>query len=211
MSEVVQAKPAVAETVIKVESPLHYYLDQTSGADEEGIVIQQAALQGHLNLRGNPENELFVKGVESVFGLKLPTVPGHYESNGQSRIYWLGPTEWLVIVPGGSEAEMEARLRDNLQGHFAVVDVSGGQTLINISGEGVDIVLKKSCGYDFHPSRFAAGHCVQTTFAKATALVNKKSDGSFDLVIRRSFADYLALWLLDAAKEFGCRITQATE
>lgn len=216
MSEVVQAQPAVSETAINVESPLHYFLEQnypehSVGANDAGIVIREAQLRGHLNLRGNPENELFVKGVESVLGIKLPTVPGHFESNGVSHIYWLGPTEWLVIVTGGSEVEVETRLRESLQGHFVVVDVSGGQTLINISGEGVDIVLKKSSGYDFHPSRFEAGRCVQTTFAKATALVSKKSDGSFDLVIRRSFADYLAQWLLDAAKEFGCRIIQATE
>lgn len=208
MSEVVQFKSAAIETGVKVESPLHYYLDRTSGAGDAGIVIREAKVLGHLNLRGNPENELFLKGVETVLGLKLPTVPGHFVSSGQSSIYWLGPTEWLVIVPGGSESQVEAQLRDSLQGHFSVVDVSGGQTLINISGEEVDLVLKKSSGYDFHPGRFKAGRCVQTTFAKAAALVSKQPDGSFDLIIRRSFADYLARWLLDAAQEFGCRIVQ---
>jgi len=47
---------------------------------------------------------------------------------------------------------------------------------------------------------------VQITFAKASAAVSNRSDGSYDLVIRRSFADYVAQWLLDAGGEFGCRI-----
>lgn len=48
--------------------------------------------------------------------------------------------------------------------------------------------------------------CVQTNFAKATALVSSNADGSFDLTIRRSFADYIAQWLLDAGQEHGCVI-----
>ncbi len=69
----------------------------------------------------------------------------------------------------------------------------------------------KSSVYDFHPDNFQPGKCVQTTFAKAGALVSKKSDGSFDLVIRRSFTDYIAEWLLDAGKEYGCSITLINE
>ena len=87
-----------------------------------------------------------------------------------------------------------------------MVDVSAGQTLLKLSGEGVETVLKKSSVYDFHARHFSVGHCVQTTFAKATALVSRSADDSFDLVIRRSFADYVARWLLDAGAEFGCRI-----
>lgn len=191
---------------VSVESPLHYFLGKQSGNDSAGVVIREAALKGHLNLRGNSEDESFCAGVESVLGVKLPTQPGNYETNGETSIYWLGPSEWLVLVAGGSEGEVESKLRQTLQGHISIVDVSGGQTQLNISGEGVDTVLKKTSVYDFHPSHFGSGRCVQTTFAKATALVSKQSDGSFDLVIRRSFADYLAAWLLDASAEFGCRI-----
>ena len=40
-------------------------------------------------------------------------------------------------------------------------------------------------------------------FAKASALVAANPDGSFDLVIRGSYADYLARWITDAAEEYG--------
>lgn len=203
------ATEAAADTVpaSEVESPLHYFLGRESGSGA-GLVVREAALKGHLNLRGDPVDPGFVQGVESVLGLALPIEPCTWKSNGATSIYWLSPNEWLLIIEGNAQTEVEQRLREALAGHIAIVDVSGGQTLINISGAGVETVLKKSSGYDFHPHHFGPGRCVQTTFAKATALVIKREDASFDLVIRRSFADYLASWLLDAGREFGCRIEQ---
>ena len=165
---------------------------------------------GHLNLRGDPNNEAFVDTVMQVLGVPLPLVPGTCTVGGETSLYWLAPNEWLVIVGADTELEIEARLRQTLRGHYAIVDVSGGQTLVRLSGEAVAMVLKKSSVYDFHPDHFPVGRCVQTTFAKATALVSKTADNSFDLVIRRSFADYLFRWIVDAASEYGLKINNGT-
>ena len=120
------------------------------------------------------------------------------------------PDEW-VLVSQSSAAELEAELRQALSGHISIVDISGGQTVINLRGaqSAVQTLLKKSSVYDFAAWPQAeknAGRCAQTTFAKASAVISNKSDGSFDLIVRRSFADYIARWLLDAGQEFGCRI-----
>jgi len=123
-------------------------------------------------------------------------------------VYWLGPDEWLV-TSATDAIDLESSLRLKIRGHIAVVDVSGGQTLVNLRGHGVPVLLKKASGYDFSSWSGAlpgAGRCVQTTFAKATAIVANRADGSFDLIIRRSFSDYIAQWLLDAGQEVGCRI-----
>ena len=40
-------------------------------------------------------------------------------------------------------------------------------------------------------------------FSRAGALVAANPDGSFDLVFHRSYADYLARWIADAAEEYG--------
>lgn len=187
------------------ESVLHYALRDfaDNSPTDPGVVLREDGFKGHLHLRGDPDNEMFSKGVEEVLKARLPVEPGYWSSAAAASVYWLGPNEWLVIVPAGAEADVENRLRQTLHGHFSIVDVSGGQTLINLSGDHVEAVLKKSSVYDFHPSHFGQGRCVQTTFAKATALVSKKKDGSFDLVIRRSFADYLFRWIADAAAEYG--------
>ncbi|MDM3871382.1 sarcosine oxidase subunit gamma family protein [Porticoccus sp. W117] len=194
-----------------IETPLHYFHGQQTGSGDAQVTIFESPLCGHLNLRGNPQDEQFLEGVESVVGVKPPTTAGSCASSGDISIYWLGPDEWLLLLPESRRAEVESELRNKLSGHFSVVDVSGGQTLLNVRGDGVADMLKKSASYDFHSNNFPAGRCVQTHFAKATALVSKKDDGSFDLVIRRSFADYLASWLLDAGEEFGCRVVGGGE
>lgn len=189
------------------ESPLHHWLDEgASSRPAPGVLIREAPSKGHLNLRGDLGDEVFRKGAAAVLGLALPSEPNTYGTDGSKSIYWLGPDEWLAVMPGGEEAQTERRLRTALQGHFSIVDVSGGQTLVNLSGPGALAVLQKSGTYDFHPANFAPGRCVQTTFAKATALIAKQADGSYDLIFRRSFADHLAAWLLDAGAEFGCLI-----
>ena len=59
------------------------------------------------------------------------------------------------------------------------------------------------------PRYFSPGRCAQTVFAKAGALVAAKADGSFDLVFRRSYADYLARWIAEAAAEYGYSVRRA--
>ena len=208
MSELVQAQQEEGDVTAQRESPLHYVTAEAAGQSgaDAGIVIREQAHMGHLNLRGDADDEMFRRGVAEVLGVDLPVEPGSCTGSNESRLYWLGPNEWLAIVAGGTEVEVEARLRQTLSGHFSVVDVSGGQTVLNLSGEAVAMVLKKSSVYDFHPSKFSQGRCVQTTFAKASAMVSRKADGSFDLVIRRSFSDYLFRWIVDAASEYGFEV-----
>ncbi len=192
------------------ESVLQYalaeYVDKKS--IDPGVIFREYAAKGHLNLRGNPDDEAFRVGVEATLKARLPTEPGYWSAAGNTSVYWLGPNEWLVLVAADREADVQRNLRQTLSGHFSIVNVSGGQTLLNLSGDAVEFVLKKSSSYDFHPLNFAQGRCVQTTFAKATALVARKKDGSFDLVIRRSFADYLCRWIANAAVEYGFSIEQ---
>ena len=204
---------------IKLESALHYFsgaFNKSSAPDslfngqiDCGLVIKEAPLSAHLNLRGDADDSSFCSAVAAALNLSLPLVPGTFQRDGNTSIYWLGPSEWLVVDVGGDAAAIEATLRKSLKGHISVVDVSGGQTCINLRGLAVETVLKKSSIYDFEgwdSAKATSGRVVQTTFAKASAVVSNRSDGSYDLVIRRSFADYVAQWLLDAGGEFGCRI-----
>ena len=188
----------------RVELPLYYGYGVAGGAGEPALGMQEAPLRRHLIVRGDPGDPGFLEGVKSVAGVAPPTRPGRWAGGGGTAIYWLGPDEWLLITAASDDTE--ARFREALGGHFSVVDVSGGQTLLKLRGEGLDVLLQKAGGYDFHPDHFGPGRCVSTVFAKATALVARCRDGSVDLVIRRSFADYLARWLLAAGAEFGCRL-----
>jgi sarcosine oxidase subunit gamma len=213
MSEAPLEQKDAAQVAVRWESPLHFMMGtaERHSRSDCGVVIREEMFKGHLSLRGDPASELFRSGVAEVLGVELPVTPGTCIANGGTSVFWLGPTEWLVLVDDGTQAEVEDRLRQTLTGHFAVVDISGGQTLLRLSGNAVAMVLKKSSVYDFHPSRFTEGRCVQTTFAKASALVCKTADDSFNLVIRRSFSDYLFRWIVDAASEYGIDVESGSK
>ncbi len=66
----------------------------------------------------------------------------------------------------------------------------------------------KTVVYDVHPSHFPVGKGVTTVFAKATVNLRRPSEECWELVIRRSFADYSYRWLLDAAAEYGVHVEQ---
>mgnify|MGYP001258559478 FL=1 len=206
----------------KQESPLNYFHDTSSGNSSKSsypnastkakssLVAKEQHICSHLNLRGDPRDAVFQNIVSKILGISLPVRPGHYNrivsENDLMSLYWLGPDEWLLISQQSAE-----QLSETLNAHISTTDVSGGQTLLNLSGDkdAIQIVLKKSSVYDFgvwEPASDSGGRCVQTTFGKTSALVSNKSNGSYDLVIRRSFADYFALWLLDAGREFGVSI-----
>ena len=208
MIETVQTHQGEGDVIVRRESPLHCAAAEATAhnRDGAGIVFHEQAHMGHLNLRGNPEDDTFRRGVAEVLGVNLPLEPGSFTSSRENRLYWLGPTEWLAVVAVDTESKVEAQLRQILTGHFSVVDVSGGQTLISLSGDRVGMLFQKSSGYDFQSSNFTRGRCVQTTFAKASGLVGKNAANSYDLVIRRSFSDYLFKWIVDAASEYGLEV-----
>ncbi|MFK8046963.1 MAG: sarcosine oxidase subunit gamma [Halioglobus sp.] len=197
---------SMAREGVYVESPLHYFLGTRSGTQPPSIVIRESTSVGHLIVRGNANSPKFVEGIHQALEIELPVKPRTSSIGRGGRLHWLGPDEWLLLVDREVESQVESKLRQTLTGHYSVTIVTGGQTLINVSGKDIESLLKKSSVYDFHPSHFQVNDCVQTTFAQATGLFCKRADASFDIVIRRSFADYLARWLLDAGEEFGCAI-----
>ena len=144
---------------------------------------------------------LDLRGPADAIGLAVPVAPCTYAVLGERTAYWLGPDEWLLRVPAGDEGEVERGLREALAGRGAVVDVSGGYRGYALDGPFAQDVLMKASPYDFDPRAFASGRCVQTVFAKTTALVASREDGSFELLVRRSYADYFERWVEDAMAE----------
>jgi sarcosine oxidase subunit gamma len=65
-------------------------------------------------------------------------------------------------------------------------------------------VLGKGCALDLHPRAFGEGAAAQTILGQAGVIL-LAVDGSasdYRILIRSSFARYLADWLLDAAGEY---------
>ncbi|MFJ4455076.1 sarcosine oxidase subunit gamma [Pseudomonas sp. NPDC089392] len=193
----------------KAQSPLHH-ADLASlvgkGRKNAGVTLRERKFLGHLTIRGDGHNPEFAAGVHKALGLELP-VALTVVANKDMSLQWVGPDEWLLIVPGGQELAVEQKLRAALEGqHIQVVNVSGGQSLLELRGPNVREVLMKSTSYDVHPNNFPVGKAVGTVFAKSQLVIRRTAEDTWELVIRRSFSDYWWLWLQDASAEYGLSI-----
>ena len=187
------------------ESPLHH-ADLASvaekGPQQGGVHFHERKLQGMLTLRCVPSAEQ-LSMIESLLGVALPTQPLTSVTTDAISVRWVGPDEWLIIVAGDKAFDLEASFFEKLTGHYSLVNISGGTTIFDVSGSHVVDMLKKSTPVDLHASEFPVGKVVSTVFAKSGAMICRLADDKFELVVRRSFADYLWLWIQDASREYG--------
>ncbi|TVU72706.1 sarcosine oxidase subunit gamma [Cobetia crustatorum] len=206
-TSVIDQRPALDVHLQTARSPLAHLFTVRADANA-GVVLEEKAFLGHLMLRGDPAQSGFAEAVEVALGLALPLTSSTLNLNDAGvSIQWLAPDEWLIIVPGEEAFAFEQALHEQLSGRYQVVNVSGGQTVVSLSGAQARQVLMKSTPTDVHPRAFPVGRGVPAVFAKATLILRhvsaKEGESEFELVIRRSFADYLGRWLLDASEEFG--------
>ena len=179
-----------------------------SGVGAVGVSVRLLPDLGHINLRGDPMDAEFIATASSELGQELPVAPNSM-SSGAHHVYWLGPNEWLIVTLLKDTQDLLVRLRESLAGqHASVTDVSGGQIALRFAGPGVRDVLAKGCTLDFRPERFVKGCCAQSGLAKANVLIGLVDDQpGYEIVIRRSFAEYLVLWLRHAAREYEVKFS----
>jgi sarcosine oxidase subunit gamma len=155
-------------------------------------------------------------GVTAALGVALPAVPGTWVRAGSGRAIWLGPDEWLLTSTTESPEQLEGRIRAaTLPFGGSVVDVSAQRITLRLTGSLARDVLAKGCSIDLHPRRFGRGDNAQTMLGQAGVVLLALSDTGDDyaVLVRSSFAGYLADWLADAAVEYtttaGAGITGA--
>ncbi len=87
--------------------------------------------------------------------------------------------------------------------HGAVVDVSAQRTALRLSGPCAREVLQHGCPIDLHPRAFGPGRCAQTLLARAQVVLYQTDEApTYLILVRASFAEYLAEWLMDAMTEY---------
>ena len=141
----------------------------------------------------------------AALAVDLPTAPNTWEPAGTGRVVWLGPDEWLLSSTTETPEELEARVRAAvLPLGGSATDVSAQRIGLRLTGARVRDVLAKGCSIDLHPRVFGRGSGAQTALGQAGVVLLALSDRGDDhvVLVRASFAGYLADWLLDAALEF---------
>ena len=172
------------------------------------VRIAEIPFLTQLDLRVEPDGPA-TAAVGKVLGGELPIAPctstrGTSTRVGDVEVLWLGPDEWLVLAAPRRQRELEDLLRTAIGGeHGAVVDVSAQRTALSLSGPAAREVLARGCAIDLDPRIAPAGTCVQTLLARTglTIVVRDERASDFLLLVRASFAQYLAAWLVDACTD----------
>nr|WP_232328016.1 sarcosine oxidase subunit gamma family protein [Kibdelosporangium sp. MJ126-NF4]CEL16069.1 Sarcosine oxidase gamma subunit [Kibdelosporangium sp. MJ126-NF4]CTQ93995.1 Sarcosine oxidase gamma subunit (EC 1.5.3.1) [Kibdelosporangium sp. MJ126-NF4] len=139
-----------------------------------------------VNVRVPPTSDAAAR-ISARLGGPLPVVPNSVVEAGNRHILWLGPDEWLVVGPDG-DSELSGLLPE-------AVDVSANRTTIEVRSRDL---LEHGCTLDLHPRAFHSGRCAQTTIARTQVILWQTSDEPvYRLLVRGSFATYLADWLSD--------------
>src|SRR5690349_3071127 len=167
-----------------------------------GLHISELAFRELTNLRGRADAPLLSAALRSTLQIALPEKPNTVAAGPTHLALWLGPDEWLLQSREPRTPSIERVLRPLLAGeHAAVIDVSSGYAIVKLSGEIARATLSKGCPLDLHPRVFTQGMCAQSHFFKAPIVLRAAGDDVYELIVRRSFADYALSMLIDAARD----------
>ncbi|WP_438391942.1 sarcosine oxidase subunit gamma [Caballeronia sp. DA-9] len=171
----------------------------------EMLVIAQRAALELVVVRGEGADRAFQEALTAHAGVSAPILANTVHYGEKFSVAWMGPDEWLVrsdrpsLNPSGLSL-MEDALSTALEGMFAgAVDVSSGYTTLYLSGSGAVDAMSRGCPLDLHESVFLRPSCAQSHYFKAPVLIYAVGNDSFEIVIRRSFAEYITLMLRDSA------------
>ncbi|WP_406176133.1 sarcosine oxidase subunit gamma [Streptomyces sp. NBC_00996] len=199
----------MADTALSIprRSPLTGAADRLAAATRaSGGAVRLAELPflAQTNLRLDAKGAA-ADAVGLALGLQLPLQPNTVVRAGELTALWLGPDEWLVVGPPGTQQDLESRIRAATgDAPVSVTDVSAQRTTLLVAGPRARDLLAHGCPLDLHPRAFGAGRCAQTTLARAQIVLvaRDESRAGFWVLVRSSFAGYLTDWLLDAAAEY---------
>ena len=187
-------------------TPLAGFADAFAAAACDAVALVERPFLAQIGVRvfGGPDHA-GLSAAEAALGFPLPLVPNTTAGAGGTDALWLGPDEWLVVAPPGSEAALETELAEALDGLGSVVGLSANRTAIQVMGPRARDVLAKGCALDLHPRAFGPQRCAQTLLGRAPIILEQLGDDplAFGLLVRGSFAAYGATWLLAAAEEFS--------
>jgi sarcosine oxidase subunit gamma len=192
----------MAET-LTATSPLEGWRDKFAALPRT-VELSEEPFVAMVDLRVDPDGPAASRA-SAILGVELPTTPSTYVGDDTITAIWMGPDEWLITAGTCSAATLETELRAAVGDYGAAIDVSAQRTTLRLSGPDARDLLAKGCSLDLHPRVFRKGTAAQTMLALAGVVLIALDDAGTDyrILVRSSFARYLAEWLIDAAEEFG--------
>ncbi len=139
-----------------------------------------------------------IRALENALGASLPEGPDGVTGDDPGA-YWLGRSRWLVCYEKGYGLG-ERLIRASSGMPASVNDVTDGYVSIALSGKLAYDLLVRGCEQDLHRRVFGAGRFAATQIAAIDVLIHAAAEpDSYELVVDRSLAMDLWLWLKDRA------------
>ena len=139
-----------------------------------------------------------VAGLGKAIGLSLPTKPGTSVTKSGISALLIGPDEWFVTGPQGSN--LEEKLNGVTGALYSVVSVDHRNTGLTISGPKAVLALASGNARDLSMEAFPIGGCSRTQLGKAEIILWRLEENRFHIECWRSFSDYVWKFLVDAAR-----------
>ena len=136
-----------------------------------------------------------------IDGLKLKDSPLNVSFNGNTRILWNGPKNWLLV---SSKKDLINDISSTCKEiDFAITDLSHSRAVIDLEGNYVMEVLKKGSPFNFNIVK--KNNSINSLYNNISFTVDFLNDKPFKvrLFTLRSFGESLYHSITDAALEFG--------
>jgi len=189
-------------SINSISHALEDYLNNRQSADRSsaGVIVEVETNYNFLIIRGSSKDNEFLMHAEELFGQSLP-LDFNVFNVGEHTMYWMSPNEWLVSSKSDIKRFIKT-IRSKVNMH--AIDQTGGLVQMTLQGERVRDLLAKGCTLNVDEGVLLPGQCAQTGLSKANILLSLINDSpKFNLIVRRSYAEYVARWLEHAGDEFG--------
>jgi sarcosine oxidase subunit gamma len=159
--------------------------------------VREIGPLGMIALRAAPDLPGLAAAVRAATGLDLPE-RHRILRDGDRAAGWMGPDEWLLILPHDAVGEALDRIATVLDGqHHLAVDVSDARAVFRIEGARAAEVLMKLSPTDFGT---LAPDEIRRTRAAQVACAFWRDETGFTLIAFRSVAAYVTGLLTHSAQ-----------
>jgi sarcosine oxidase subunit gamma len=159
------------------------------------VRLSMAPAASRASIRALPDA---VGALSAALGVTLPEKPKASASANDRHALWLGPDEWFLIGPDGTDF---VALAKNSGVTHSAVDISHRNIGIIVSGPGAAVTINSACPHDLTEASFPVGACTRTVFGKMEIVLYRPDAETYRVECWRSFAEYCFGMLAEGAAD----------
>ena len=160
-------------------------------------MVEMAPAFGRLLLRGNAA---VMAAAGPTCGVEMPVTACRAHSVSPRHALWLGPDEFLLLLPEPDKDAAIADLTTALAAYpHALIDISHRQIGLIVAGPASEKLLNAGCALDLDIAVFPIGACTRTLVGKAEIVLWRTDAMTFHVEVGRSFTPYVQALLREAS------------